>query len=128
MALRRDIRILVVDDMSVSRHILLQMLETIGINSVQTEPDARSAIANLAIEPADLVIADLNMPGMDGLELLIHLREDRRHSGIGFVMTSGDDANEKIDTAWTQGMDRFLEKPFDINKLIACLEAVAGRV
>ncbi|MEE9427737.1 MAG: response regulator [Paracoccaceae bacterium] len=128
MALRKDLRILVVDDMSVSRQILVQMLETIGIASVLTEIDGFSALASLVSQPADVVIADLNMPGMDGLELLFQLRQDRRFSKIGFVMTSGDESNEKIDIAWQNGLDRFLSKPFDINRLIACLETVTGRV
>jgi len=128
MALRKDLRILVVDDMTVSRQILVQMLEVIGIATVQTASDGYNAIASLNQEPADLIIADLNMPGMDGLELLCHLRDDRRHFKIGFVMTSGDDTNEKIDIAWKKGIHRFLPKPFDIQRLIACLESVTGRV
>ncbi len=128
MALRKDLRMLVVDDMSVSRQILMQMLETIGIASVMTASDAQSAIASLVMQPADIVIVDLNMPSMDGLEMLSYLRGDRRWAQIGFILTSGDDTNEKIDMAWGAGMDRFLPKPFDINRLIACLEAVTGRV
>ncbi len=128
MALRKDLRILVVDDMTVSRQILLQMLETIGIATVHTAPNAVEALKSLAKYPADLVIADLHMPGPDGVELLRTLRQDRRCSHIGYILTSGDETNERIDTAWRIGMNRFLSKPFDISRLNACLEAVAGRV
>ncbi|MGR3289740.1 MAG: response regulator [Paracoccaceae bacterium] len=128
MALRKDLRVLVVDDMSVSRQILLQLLESIGITQVQTATDGIDALSNLASCPAEIVIVDLNMPGMDGLELLQLLRNDRRNQNIGFVMTNEDETDQKLDVAWAQGMDRFLPKPFDINRLITCLEAVAGRV
>lgn len=128
MALRKDIRVLVVDDMSVSRQILLQMLEVIGIQNVRGASDGRAACSSLAAEPAELVIADLNMPGMDGLELLKKLREDRRFFRVGFVMTSGDDTDPRIDDAWRCGMSRFLSKPFDIKKLMNCLESAAGRI
>lgn len=128
MALRKDLSVLVVDDMTVSRQILLQMLETIGISTVHTASDAVEAVATLAKFPADLVIADLHMPGDDGVELLRTLRQDRRCSSIGYILTSGDETNERIDLAWRVGMNRFLSKPFDINRLNSCLESVAGRV
>lgn len=128
MALRKDLRILVVDDMSVSRQILLQMLEQIGITTVRTASSGGEAVISLAAQPADLVIADLHMPDMDGVDLLHRLRSDRRCGRIGFILASGDETNERIDTAWRYGMNRFLSKPFDINRLVACLESVAGRV
>ena len=128
MALRKDLRVLVVDDMSVSRQILLQMLEQIGVATVDTAPSAQNALASLSEYPADVVIVDLHMPDMDGLELLRRVRSNRRNSKIGFVMTSGDDSNEKIAEAWHDGLDRFLPKPFDMQRLIACLESIAGRI
>ena len=128
MALRKDLRVLVVDDMSVSRQILLQMLEQIGVATVDTAPSAQNALASLSEYPADVVIVDLHMPDMDGLELLRRVRSDRRNSKIGFVMTSGDDSNEKITEAWHDGLDRFLPKPFDMQRLIVCLESIAGRI
>ena len=128
MALRKEIRVLVVDDMTVSRQLLLQMLEAIGIRNVRSASDGISALQELRREPADLVIADLEMPGLDGLELLRQLREDRRLFRVGFVMTSGHETDPRIDEAWRCGMNRFLPKPFDIHRLVRCLEGVAGRV
>ena len=128
MVLRKNLRVLVVDDMSVSRQILLQMLEQIGVATVNTAPSGPAALTSLTQKPADVVIADLHMPEMDGLELLRHLRNDRRSCKIGFVMTSGDDSNEKITEAWQDGLDRFLPKPFDKQRLIACLESISGRI
>ena len=60
--------------------------------------------------------------------MLRRLRSDRRNNKIGFVMTSGDDSNEKITEAWHEGLDRFLPKPFDMQRLIACLESIAGSI
>ncbi len=102
MALRKNLRVLVIDDMSVSRQILLQMLEQIGVATVNTAPSGPAALTSLTQKPADVVIADLHMPEMDGLELLRHLRNYRRSCKIGFVMTSGDDSNEKITEAWAR--------------------------
>ncbi|MGR3661544.1 MAG: response regulator [Paracoccaceae bacterium] len=128
MALRKDIKILVVDDMAISRQLLVQMLEQLGVNVVHTAQSGAEALRSLAAFPADMIIADLIMPDMDGLELLRRLRESRQSRGIGFILTSGDDTNEKITDAWHSGLDRFMSKPFEMPRLITCLEAVAGRI
>lgn len=128
MALRKDIIILVVDDMSISRQLLVQMLEQLGVNVVRTAQSGAEAIRSLAQFPADMIVSDLIMPDMDGLELLRRLRDERQSRGIGFILTSGDDANEKITEAWHLGLDRYLPKPFEMPQLITCLEAVAGRI
>ncbi|MGR3344658.1 MAG: response regulator, partial [Paracoccaceae bacterium] len=100
----------------------------IGVATVDTAPSSQNALESLSDNPADVVIVDLHMPDMDGLELLRRVRSDRRNNKIGFVMTSGDDSNEKIAEAWHDGLDRFLPKPFDMQRLIACLESIAGRI
>ncbi len=128
MLLRKEIRVLVADDMSVSRQILLQMLERIGIADTTSASDGIAAWNSLLRRPADVIIADLEMPGMDGLQLLRRMREHRRFFRIGFVMTSGHDGDPRIDEAWRCGMNRFLPKPFDIHRLVKSLESVAGRI
>jgi two-component system chemotaxis response regulator CheY len=128
MALRKDIRVLVVDDMAVSRQILVQMLEQLGVNVVRTAQSGAEAVKSLAQFPADMIISDLIMPDMDGLQLLKRLRDDRRSCRIVFILTSADDSNEKITDAWQLGLDRFLPKPFELPRLMTCLEAVAGRI
>ncbi len=119
---------MVVDDMSVSRQLLMQMLEAIGITHVRSARSVDDACRSLARQPADLIIADLDMPGRDGLDLLRWLRADRRHCRAGFVLASGHDADPRIEDAWACGMNRFLAKPFEIKRFIKCLEAVSGRV
>lgn len=128
MALRKDLRVLVVDDMSVSRQVLLQMLEHIGIQGLRSAATIGAAIKDISKTPADIVIADLHMPGGDGLELLKHLRTERRTANVRFVMTSGDDDADWMDEAQSWGMDRFLPKPFDMKRLVHCLESIAGRI
>ncbi|MGJ8583071.1 MAG: response regulator [Marinosulfonomonas sp.] len=128
MALRKDLQILIADDMAVSRQILEQLLEQLGVTTVRTAATGTEAIESLDRQPADMIIADLHMPGLNGFELLQRLRNDRRHCRIGFVLTSGDDDNPAITEAWHNGLDRFLAKPFDQDRLVSCLEAVAGRI
>jgi two-component system chemotaxis response regulator CheY len=128
MALRRNLRILVVDDMSVSRHVLQQMLEALGINQVRVASSAAQALETLKQVPIDLVFADINMPGINGVEFLKRLRSEEKTCRIRFVLISGDDTSDAIAEAWRLGIDKFLPKPFNINSLTNCVEAISGRI
>jgi len=128
MALRTDLRVLVVDDMSVSRQILAQMLEHLGISRVTIAANANDAIASLEKTPADLVISDLNMPGMNGLELLRSMRCHRRNRNTRFVLTSAQDQSPQFAAARALGMDALLIKPFRIDMLLHCVELATGRL
>jgi len=128
MALRKDLRLLIVDDMAVSRQVLTQLLEQLGLVDVRSAKTASEALLRQDQHPADIVISDLNMPGMDGIELLQRMRADRRSYATRFVLTSGNDADPRIDDARMEGMDRFLPKPFTADRLIRVLEAVSGRL
>ena len=70
MALRDQIRIMVVDDMSTSRGLITQALDAFGIRNVATAENGKQALTALATKPVHLVISDFNMPEMDGLQLL----------------------------------------------------------
>ena len=74
MALRDQIRIMVVDDMSTSRGLITQALDGFGIRTVYTSDDGAAALVQLHRTPVHLVISDYNMPNMDGLTFLHHLR------------------------------------------------------
>jgi two-component system chemotaxis response regulator CheY len=128
MALRKDLRLLIVDDMAVSRQILTQILEQLGLVDVRSAHSGHEALERLAQHPADIVIADLNMPEMDGIKLLQQVRSDRRCHATRFVLASGNDADPRIDEARMNGMDRFLPKPFCADRLIRVLESVSGRL
>ncbi len=128
MALRKDLRLLIVDDMAVSRQILTQLLEQLGLVDVRSAQNGSEALMRLEQHPADIVIADLGMPGMDSIELLQRMRSGRRSHATRFVLTSGDDTDPRIDEERLGGMDRFLPKPFSSDRLIRVLEAVAGRL
>ena len=70
MSLKDSLRIMVVDDMSVSRALITQSLDEMAIRNYQTEADGHAALSKLVAAPVHLVISDMNMPRMSGLELL----------------------------------------------------------
>lgn len=128
MALRDQLRILVVDDMSTSRGLIMQALDAMGIRQVGYATDGKSALQILEAKPVHLVISDYNMPGMDGLQFLQAMRKNARTKGLGFILITGRADPEVIDTGRRFGMNNFIKKPFTPPELKACIEAVVGRL
>lgn len=128
MALRDQLRIMVVDDMSTSRGLITQALDAMGIRQVGYATDGPGALQILEKTPVHLVISDYNMPGMDGLQLLHALRTSPRTRGLGFILITGRADREIIETGKRLGMNNFLKKPFTPQELRACIEAVVGRL
>lgn len=128
MALRDQLRVMVVDDMSTSRGLITQALDAFGIRNVASASDGPSALKALETSPVHLVVSDFNMPGMDGLQLLHALRSGARTKGVGFILITGKADKTIIDKGRELGMNNFLKKPFEPNALRGCIEAVVGRL
>lgn len=126
MALRDQIRIMVVDDMSTSRGLITQALDNFGIRNISTAEDGASALDTLAKHPVHLVISDYNMPNMDGLKLLHSLRTGAKTKGVGFILITGRAEQEIIDYGRKLGMNNFIKKPFEPSDLKKCIETVVG--
>lgn len=126
MALRDQLRILVVDDMSTSRGLITQALEAFGIRNVYTAEDGQDALKFLRRNAVHLIISDYNMPGMDGLHLLQKIRTEGPSKGIGFILITGRTEKQIIDYGKKLGMNNFLKKPFEREQLKKAIEAVVG--
>ncbi len=116
-------RVVVVDDNRFHRELAKDALA--GRASVEVCCDAAEALATLTREPADLVVSDLTMPQMSGLELLAQV--NRRWPQTDFVLIT---ANASIDTAveaLRQGATDYLQKPVRAGDLVLVLERALGR-
>ncbi len=128
MTLRSKIRVMVVDDTSVSRALITQALDEMGVANVGVCNDGLHALRAITASPVHLVISDYNMPGMDGLGLLEGLRKNASTQRIGFILITGSTSNDLIQRGKHLGMNNFIKKPFSTQQLKSCIEAVVGRL
>ena len=126
MPLRDSIKILVVDDTSVSRGLICMSLDEIGIKNVDIRKSGEEALDFAIRQGAHVVISDQNMPGMTGIQLLERLRMHKATSRIGFILISGSMTQDMLNAAQKLGLNNFLQKPFDTRSLKTCLEKVTG--
>ncbi len=128
MSLKDSLRVMVVDDMGVSRGLLIQAIEEMGIWKNQAENDGRVAYNKLVADPVHLVLSDFNMPGMDGLELLKALRQNRSTARIGFILVTGNPTADIVSRGKALGLNNIIKKPFSTASMKQCIESVVGRL
>ena len=126
MSTKDRLSVMVVDDMAVSRGLIIQALEDLGFRMIDFCADGETAFKRLAAQPVHLVISDYNMPGANGLQLLAGLRKYQTTQKIGFILITGKATQEIIDTGNQLGMNNYIKKPFSTPDLKACIERVVG--
>jgi two-component system response regulator RegX3 len=117
-------KILIVEDVTELSELVALYLEKEGMETLRCE-SAEDALSHLSAFAPDLVILDLNLPGMDGFEFLQRFR--KTHS-IPVLIMSARDADEDIISGLTGGADEFVTKPFSPRVLVARVRALIRRV
>ncbi|ART99863.1 MULTISPECIES: response regulator [Yoonia] len=128
MSLKDTLRVMIVDDMGVSRGLLVQAIEEMGIWKNQAENDGRAALNKLIADPVHLVLSDYNMPGMDGLELLRALRQHKATARIGFILVTGNPTPDLVAKGKALGLNNIIKKPFSTASMKQCIETVVGKL
>jgi two-component system response regulator HydG len=121
---KKKARILVVDDEASARSGLEKLLAQEGY-VVDTADDGTSALERFAESPADVVVTDLKMPKMDGLELLKKLREQDEELPV-LVCTAFGDVSTAVQ-AMRAGAEDYLTKPIDFDALAVAVERALER-
>ncbi len=103
--------VLVVEDSSTIRKLTALALKVKGFK-VLTASDGMEAIELMTTNPVDLLITDLNMPNIDGFELIRLVRENPDFSSIPIIILSSEDSNENIERGMKLGANSYLTKPF----------------
>lgn len=122
-----ELRILVVDDDEVLRGVVSSFLKARGY-IVDTAADGHEALRLVHEgEVPSLVITDVRMPGLDGLELTRRLRTHHRTARIPILMLSDRKRPEEILAGYTQGADEYVPKPIEMPVLAAKIETILRR-
>ena len=122
MALRDQIRIMVVDDMSTSRGLITQALDAFGVRNVASTADGPSALKALESTPVHLVISDYNMPGMTGAEALLKIRRKAGFETTPSIFLTALDDDGMKNCLLKLGALKVIPKPVDFMELPSLIE------
>ena len=109
-----EVRTLIVDDSSVMRKIVERSLRQEGLDTLLVF-EAGSGIDGLELlkaEHVDLILSDINMPSMDGLEFLRQVRAQNLAPGVPVVMITTESSEEHVKQAILAGAQGYIRKPF----------------
>lgn len=109
----RTLKVLVVDDISAVRKILCQVIRTLGVEGpIDGAGDGQEAWEMVQGGGYDLVVCDIRMPRMNGLELKKRLRADPALACLPFLMITGEVSEEMMTSAVEGELEGYLLKPF----------------
>ena len=130
--MNKDMKILIVDDFSTMRRIIKNLLRDLGFNNIMEADDGTTALPLLQKGSFDFLVTDWNMPGMQGIDLLIAIRQDPDLSSLPVLMLTAESKREQIIEAAQAGVNGYVVKPFTaqtlkekIDKIFERLEAAA---
>ena len=125
------LRLLLVDDSDINRDIVKNLLEdySLRVEAVSCGEDALVCLAAAAEEPFDVVLMDIEMPGMNGFETTRKIRAlaDSRPASVPVVALTANTDTAGKQRALAAGMNDYLEKPTDIQTLLRSIRRLSGR-
>ena len=105
--------LMIVDDSSLNRKMLIEILED-RYNYIEAE-NGRQAVKQLINDmTVDLILLDINMPEMNGFQVLEHMNKLHWINEIPVVVISADEANESLHQAYSLGITDYIRRPFDV--------------
>jgi len=115
-------KLLIVDDVALNRDLLSRRFQRRGFEVVEA-PSGRAALDLIESQGFDLVLLDVVMPDMDGLEVLKRIRGRHSSGSLPVIMVTGKSEGQDIATALAHGANDYITKPVDFSVALACVEA-----
>lgn len=103
---------MVVDDFSTMRRIICNLLKESGFSNTEEAEDGAIALQKLKNSKFDFVVSDINMPNMNGFQLLAAVKADESLKHLPFLMVTAEARKEDIVLAAQQGASGYIVKPF----------------
>ncbi len=124
MEIDKEMNILVVDDSMLIRSVAKKILKNLGFPNVTLADDGSTALEKLNEQTFNLVIADMNMPEISGIELLKKMREKEETRQIPFLLVTAEESQDEIMTAIRAGVNNYMQKPWNVKTLMAKIERI----
>jgi two-component system chemotaxis response regulator CheY len=120
--------VLVVEDSATMRSLIASTLEEMGAPLKITEaPSGFEALRLLPRESYDLIVTDINMPDINGLELVSFVKGNQAYSSIPLIIISTESSDRDREKGLRLGADAYLVKPFDPDDLLQIARALLAR-
>ncbi len=120
-------RVLVVEDSPAMRGFVTAALESDGAFEVEEAQNGFDALRALPRNQFDLIITDINMPDINGLELVRFVRDSDKHRATPLILISTDGRDADRERGMRLGADAYLTKPFAPEELLAAARKLLGR-
>ena len=117
MSAATDMKILIVDDFATMRRIVRNLLKEIGFGNADEAEDGIAALQKLKGGGFDFVVSDVNMPNMDGFDLLKSIRAEPALKELPVLMVTAEAKKENIMEALQAGVSNYIVKPFNAKTL-----------
>ena len=115
---------MIIDDDVTLRKILVKIFKKIGFRNIREADNGQTAWAMILNTEVDLIITDLNMPGIDGLKLTRMIRSKPKYNNTPILVITGDDSKETIIKAVKSGVNGYIIKPFKLDQILNKIEEV----
>jgi two-component system phosphate regulon response regulator PhoB len=119
-------RILVIEDDRSLREVLRLHLSALG-HVVELAADAAEGISSILAHAPDLILSDISMPYMDGIEMLKAIRGDELSRDIPVVLLTARTDDDTWAEAMRLGVSRYVTKPVQLNELVQAIERALAR-
>ena len=128
-----DKSILLVEDSKIGRHLIMQCLEELGYKNItapESSVEAWDMIAQTTLDqnPYDLILTDLNMPDLDGMDLVLNIKNDKLSEKLKVIVISAEADPKIVDILKKIGIEGYFSKPIKKDHFKVTLESIfSGR-
>ena len=123
-----EMKFLVVDDFSTMRRIVRNLLKEVGFSNAEEAEDGQAALKMLVDGDFNFVVTDVNMPNMNGFDLLRNIRAHEKLKALPVLLVTAEAKKEDIMTAAQAGASGYIVKPFTKATLQEKLEKILKRM
>ncbi len=119
-------RILIVDDSEMTRRLISTAIRRLGDLEYEEAKDGFEAIQTLASKGFDMLVVDINMPNINGLELIEYCKQSEHYQNIPIVIISTEDSIKDQEKGLALGASDYLMKPIQLDRLIEVIKKTLG--